>query len=139
MATKTNTTIERNGKEYKYFRITRTIGHENGKPIKKQFVGSSKKEAEEKYKQFLEGKKEKSLNFSPKTFGELSEYYITNILNINSKYSPGTRNLYKGAYKSHIKGTTLSKTSLQVLSPQDIQQFYNSLNINEMMEAIDRL
>lgn len=60
MATKTNITIERNGKEYKYFRITRTIGHENGKPIKKQFVGSSKKEAEEKYKQFLEGKNENS-------------------------------------------------------------------------------
>lgn len=130
MGVKTNTTIERNGKKYNYFRITRTIGYENGKPIKKQFTGSSKKEAEDKYKQFLEGKKEKSV-YSPRTLGELAEYYITNILSVNSKYSLGTRNLYKGAYRVHVKDSALAKTSLQSLTSFDIQQFYNSLNINQ--------
>ena len=54
MATKKNTEI--NGQEY--FRITRTIGHKmvDGKkvPVKKQFYGSSKGDAEKKYKAFLE-------------------------------------------------------------------------------------
>lgn len=130
MGVKTNTTIERNGKEYNYFRITRTIGYENGKPIKKQFVGSSKKEAEAKYKQFLEGKKEKSM-YSPRTYQDLADYYVENILAINSKYSPGTRALYKSAYLTHIRNSILAKAALNQLTPQDIQQFYNSLNINE--------
>ena len=80
MGVKTNTTIERNGKKYNYFRITRTIGYENGKPIKKQFTGLSKREAEEKYKLFLEGKKEKSMNFSPRSFKDLADFYVENIL-----------------------------------------------------------
>ena len=46
MATKKNTAIKYGDKEYNYFRITRTVGHEwkDGKkiPIKKQFVGISK-------------------------------------------------------------------------------------------------
>jgi len=130
MAVKTNTTIERNGKEYKYFRITRTIGYENGKPIKKQFTGSSKREAEEKYKQFLEGKKEKSV-YSPRTFGELAEYYVENILMMNSKYSMGTRNLYKGAYNAHVRPNQFSKIPIREISGYEIQKFYNSLNINK--------
>ena len=45
MAKKTN--FESNGKEY--FRITKTIGHKaDGTPIRKQFYGTGKKEAEEK-------------------------------------------------------------------------------------------
>ena len=56
MATKKNTTIKRNGKEYQYYRITRTIGYKivDGEkvPIKKQFTGSSKDEQFYKYKQF---------------------------------------------------------------------------------------
>lgn len=130
MATKTNTTIERNGKEYKYFRITRTIGYENGKPVKKQFTGSSKREAEEKYKLFLEGKKEKSV-YSPRTIGELADYYVENILSVNSKYSLGTRNLYKGAYRAHVRPDSISKIPIREISGYEIQKFYNELQINK--------
>lgn len=130
MAIKTNTTIERNGKKYNYYRITRTIGHENGKPIKKQFVGSSKREAEEKYKQFLEGKKEKSM-YSPRTLGELADYYVENILSVNSKYSLGTRNLYKGAYRSHVRPDSISEIPIREISGYEIQKFYNRLQINK--------
>ena len=130
MGTKKNTTITVNGKEYNYYRITRTIGYENGKPVKKQFVGSSKKEAEDKYKQFLEGKKEKSM-YSPRTFGELAEFYIENILMVNSKYSQGTRNLYKGAYKTHVSRNAISKIPTREISGFEIQKFYNELNINK--------
>lgn len=130
MGVKTNTKIEKNGKEYNYFRITRTIGYENDKPIKKQFVGSSKKEAEAKYKQFLEGKKEKSM-YSPRTLGELADYYVENILSVNSKYSLGTRNLYKGAYRSHVRPDSISEIPIREISGYEIQKFYNSLNINE--------
>ena len=43
MATKKNTQIG----EYEYYRFTKTIGHKpDGKPIKKQFLGTSKRDAE---------------------------------------------------------------------------------------------
>lgn len=129
MGVKTNTTIERNGKKYNYFRITRTIGYENGKPIKKQFTGSSKRDAEEKYKRFLEGKNEKSM-YSPRTLGDLADYYVENILCINSKYSTGTRNLYKGAYRSHVRPNPISKIPIREISGYEIQKFYNELQIN---------
>ena len=129
MGVKKNTTIKVNGKEYNYFRITRTIGYENGKPIKKQFVGSSKREAEEKYKESLEGKKEKT-EYSMRTFGQVAEFYIENILDVNSKYSKGTRELYKGAYKTHVSGKAISKIPIGEILGSDIQKFCNELNIN---------
>ena len=50
MAVKTN--VNKNGN--KYYRITRTIGHkDDGSPIKKEFYGANKSEAEEKASQYL--------------------------------------------------------------------------------------
>lgn len=59
MATKKNFSV--NGHEY--YRITRTIGHKtvDGKkvPIKKQFLGSSKRAAEKEYENWRDEQKEK--------------------------------------------------------------------------------
>ncbi|CAI3206483.1 hypothetical protein [Clostridium neonatale] len=50
MATKTNVKI--NGKDY--YRITLDLGRDaDGKRIRKQFIGSSKKEAEQKKQNYL--------------------------------------------------------------------------------------
>ncbi len=50
MAKRTN--FESNGKEY--FRVTKTIGHKaDGTPIRKQFYGTGKKEAEEKAEEYI--------------------------------------------------------------------------------------
>ena len=50
MAKKTNYT--KNGIEY--YRITKTIGHkEDGTPVKKEFYGNSKSEAEEKANKYI--------------------------------------------------------------------------------------
>ena len=103
-----NTTIKSSkGKEYEYFRITRTVGHryKEGKkvPIKKQFTGSSERDAKRKYKEWLIDHEEESVFDNSKTFGELAEFYNENILAVNSRYSPGTRELYSRAYENHIK------------------------------------
>ena len=56
MATKKNTAIKNGDKQYNYFRIVRTIGHEwkDGKkvPIRKQFYGSSKGDAEKQFRAY---------------------------------------------------------------------------------------
>lgn len=143
MATKKNTVITANGKDYQYYRITKTIGHEyvNGvkKPIKKQFTGKSKLDAENKYKEWILSEvKEK--NDNPRTYGELLDYFINEVLMVNSKYSIGTRKLYRSAYETYLKGRTLTKIQISRLSANDLQLFYNSLDVTKStLETIHKV
>ena len=134
-----NTTIKRNGKEYNYFRITRTIGHryKEGKkvPIKKQFVGSSERDAERKYREWLSKHEEETVFDNSKTFGELAEFYTENILAINSKYSIGTRELYTRAYENYIRPQNITKSNMSELTAEQIQDFYNNLEVSRSAMA----
>nr|MCR5704244.1 tyrosine-type recombinase/integrase [Eubacterium sp.] len=134
-----NTTIKRNGKEYEYFRITRTVGHKykEGKkvPIKKQFIGSSERDAERKYREWLSSHEEESVFDSTKTVGELMEFYTENILAVNSRYSVGTRELYTRAYENHVKRNKISHFSMHDLTAEQIQEFYNNLQISSSTMA----
>ena len=131
----TNTTIKSKGKEYNYFRITRTVGHryKEGKkvPIKKQFVGSSERDANRKYKEWMMQHEEEPVFDSTKTFGELCEFYVDNILAVNSKYSIGTKELYTGAYNNHVKTKNIMDCMMCELTSEHIQEFYNDLDISK--------
>ena len=134
-----NTTIKgKNGKEYEYFRITRTIGHKykEGKkvPIKKQFTGSSERDAERKYREWLTNHEEPVFDNSKK-FGELADFYAENILAVNSRYSPGTIELYTKAYENHIQAKNIKDCIMSELTSEDIQEFYNSLQISKSAMA----
>ena len=76
MAKKTN--YSKNGKEY--YRITKVVGHKlnsNGVevPVRKEFYGASKKEAEEKYAAYMR-RKNLNLNDSTQYFGIMTEHWI---------------------------------------------------------------
>lgn len=134
-----NTKIKgQNGKEYEYFRITRTIGHKykEGKkvPIKKQFTGSSERDAERKYREWLTSH-EKPVFDNSKTFGELADFYAENILAVNSRYSPGTIELYTKAYENHVRTKNIKDCIMSELTSEDIQEFYNSLQISKSAMA----
>lgn len=130
MAKKQNVQI---GK-YNYCRITRTIGHRyvDGQkiPVKKQFYGTSKRAAEEKYRQFLLERETKIVINDTKTFDNVLEYYVQNILLINSKYSVGTRKLYEESYITHLRGTNITKNVLCELTTEQLQKYYNDLQIS---------
>lgn len=139
-----NTTIKsQSGKEYEYFRITRTVGHryKEGKkvPIKKQFVGTSERDAERKYKLWLQNHEEESVFDSTKTFGELAEFYTENILAVNSKYSIGTRELYTRAYENHIKTKNIMHCIMNEVKAENIQQLYNDLKISKSAMALETI
>lgn len=141
MATKKNTTITgKDGKEYEYYRITRTIGHEwkNGEkvPIKKQFTGASKGAAEKKYKDFMEeqirNEYEKATSIEAekhKTFGELAEDYTYNVL-MNSDYAHGTKRRYEQSYRVHIKDSFIMSIPIKEVSARTIQDCYQQLNVS---------
>lgn len=134
-----NTTIKRNGKEYTYFRITRTVGHQykEGKkvPIKKQFVGSSERDAERKYREWLVNHEDKPVFDSTKTVGELMEFYTDNILAINSKYALRTKELYTSSYNKYIKGKIFTRCTMSELTSEQVQEFYNSLQVSKSSMA----
>ena len=126
MATKTNTSI--NGKDY--YRIRRTIDGEI-----KNFYGSSKGDAERKYKEYLEElarkKHEIQVADDNATFGERAEEYAVNVLSISQKYARGTINAYLSAYKLHIKNAPICNMKMRDVRASDIQKFYNDLDVSQ--------
>lgn len=137
MATKTNTTS--NG--YNYYRITRTIGHEytggKKKPIKKQFLGRSKHEAEAKYdawkaEQIRMKYERKAAAEAERTqpLQNLADYYCENILISDASYSPGTRRLYADSYRKHMSGEEIMGIPVSDIKAKDLQGFYNGLDIS---------
>lgn len=130
-----NTTITRNGKDYHYFRITRTVGHKykEGKkvPIKKQFIGSSERDAERKYREWLIANKEEEVYDSTKTVGELMEFYNENILAVDSKYALRTKELYMSAYNNHIRDKNITDELMCDLTAEQVQEFYNELPVSK--------
>lgn len=136
MATKKNTTVKsQDGKTYEYFRITRTVGHEwkNGKkvPIKKQFTGTSKGNAEKKYKEYLEEqhKQKEVITDNTKPIGTLMQYYADNILSVDQKYAHGTKIRYLSSYNVHIKDAQFTEIQASLIQASDIQKFYNNLDV----------
>lgn len=124
MSTKKNTKI--NGREY--FRIRRTIDGQI-----KNFYGSSKGDAERKFREYLEELAEQKYQQDPAvlTFHDLATEYIENSLKVSKRYATGTINKYVGEYERHIKGTSLDETRISEIHPQTIQKFYNSLDISQ--------
>lgn len=149
MATKKNTTVIIDGKEYEYFRITRTIGHEykHGKkvPIKKQFVGTSKGNAEAKYKEFLQDQAEAKYAADQekaaqdlKLFREYAEEYTYEVLPV-SAYGHGTKEQYERSYRVHIKNTWITTMVMKDIKAKDIQDFYEQLDVSKQtLESIHK-
>ena len=125
MTTKTNSKV--NGKEY--FRIRRKIEGQL-----KNFYGTSKTDAERKYKQYVEElarkKYEKAQNRSSATIHARAEEYIENSLSVSQKYARGTRARYESSYRAHVEGTSFDKMVASEVRAADIQKFYNELPVS---------
>lgn len=123
MAKKTNCT--KNGKDY--YRISTTIGRSsNGKLIRKEFYGSSKKEAEKKRDEYLNNINQGlDINYNKKQLSESMRLWLNEYVKISNK--PSTYDRYLGIYNNYIDKGILSNKVIESIKPMDIQIFYNSL------------
>lgn len=123
MAKKTNCT--KNGKDY--YRISTTIGRSsNGKLIRKEFYGSSKKEAEKKRDEYLNNINQGlDINYNKKQLSESMMLWLNEYVKISNK--PSTYDRYLGIYNNYIDKSVLSNKVIESIKPMDIQIFYNSL------------
>ena len=141
MATKKNTAVKHGDKEYNYFRITRTIGHEwkDGRkvPIKKQFTGASKGAAEQKFREWQEEQIRKEYEeeleiqaIKTRPFGEYAEEYTYKVLP-TLNYANGTKGQYTNKYENHIANSYLATMPLSSITSRTIQDFYNGLQVSD--------
>jgi len=82
MPRKTNfTTVDNHGNENHYYRTTATVGkNADGKPIRKQFYGSSKKEAEQKRDEYMAGLRQGlSVDYDKATFGIAFKHWLEHV------------------------------------------------------------
>lgn len=125
MAVKTN--YSKNGSEY--YRVTATIGRDsNGKPIRKDFYGKGKKDAESKRDEYLNGLRNGlSRDFKEMTIGKLFHSWLFEVVRISSKIKPSSFQKYEGIYRNYIKSSDLFGIKLNDLKSIDIQRYYNKL------------
>lgn len=126
MTTKTNTNI--NG--HKYYRLSRTIDGE-----RKYFYGTSKGNAEQKYKKYLEElalkKLEKDTEYDTARFSDRAYTFIWDALMVSQRYAEGTKARYESVYRCHIQGSKLDNMIMGDVRPAHIQKFYNSLDVSQ--------
>ena len=139
MPKKTNFTV--NGSNY--FRVTATIGkHPDGKPIRKQFLGKSKKEAENKRDEFLAGLRQGlSVDYQKNTFGIAFKHWLEHV----QRHSIGlsTYDKYSRFHRLYIAESELAGMRLIDIKAANIQGYYNALldkttakNINQINKIL---
>ena len=122
MAVKTN--YQKNGSSY--YRVTATIGKDpEGKPIRKEFYGKSKKEAEQKRDEYLQDLRlGLSSDYRDHTLGELMRLWLFEV--VKPTKADNTLVRYLGIYNT-IKLSELYNAQLHDLTPLSIQKYYNNL------------
>jgi hypothetical protein len=123
MARKTNTTI--NGKNY--FRVTAKVGQtQDGKPIRKQFYGASRKEAEQKRDEYLNKiKKGLAYDFDKLCLGDFMRQWLFTVEKTKLKASSFSR--YENIYRVHICKSDLYGLTKSTIKSMHIQNYYNHL------------
>ena len=128
MAKKTN--YSKNGIDY--YRVTRTIGKKaDGTPIKKEFYGSCKNEAEEKADEYMNKLKNGlSLDFESVTINDLMSTWLFDILNVSDKLKPSTFARYEGIYRIYVKTSEIANLKVYNTKSIQLQLYYNKLAEN---------
>ena len=126
MAVKTN--YEKNGK--KYYRITRTIGKKaDGTPIKKEFYGNSKSEAEEKADKYLQDiNNGLNPNYRDIDINELVDMWLYDIKIKDSNFKPSSFAKYEGLYRNYIKDSDIGYLKIFNCKTLNIQKYFNKLS-----------
>lgn len=132
MARKTNTKI--NGSEY--YRVTAVIGRDsNGKLIRKQFYGKTKKEAEDKKIEYLNGiKSGLKVDSQNITLGDLMHLWLFEVIKLKIKASSFEK--YEGLYRNYIKDSNIGILKISDLKSIQIQRYYNELYENNKSSNI---
>lgn len=124
MAKKTN--YSKNGKEY--YRLTKTIGKKaDGTPIKKEFYGSCKAEAEEKADQYITNLKIGLVdNGQILTINILLPKWLFSVK--KNELKPSSFEAYDSTYRNYIKNYLIADLPINEIKSLKIQEYYNKMS-----------
>ena len=127
MAEKTN--CKKNGKDY--YRLQKVVGHKinaagNEVPVKKEFYGRNKKEAESMWREYL-AKKNAGLENKKQYFGIMADNWIYTFLVNEPKLKDRSKDLYIPTWKNHVGPRDIYHLPLDEVTAGTIQKFYNGL------------
>ena len=122
--------IEKNGK--RQYRITKTVSHKLNKAgneigIRKEFFGNTKKEAEQKYKEFLENRA-LGVENQKQYFGVMADGFINEFFLPDGDLKDSTKNMYYRSWYKHIATADIYGLRLTDVTAKTIQQTYNNLS-----------
>lgn len=119
------TNFEVNGQNY--YRVTATAGKKpDGSPIRKQFYGTSKKEAETKRDEYMANiKKGLAVNYDKALFGVAFQSWFEDVLRPSVTLSTYKR--YEIDYRLRIADSELKSMRLTDIRAANVQAYYNSL------------
>lgn len=124
MATKTN--FISNGK--KYYRINYDIGIDaNGKRIRKQFIGKSRKEAEKKKLNYINKSNMGLKDTKNMWLAQTLKNWLFEVVKMSGNIKPTTFARYEGLYRNYIENSPIGPINLDKLEPIQIQRYYNKL------------
>ncbi|MBP2032562.1 integrase [Clostridium algifaecis] len=124
MAIKTN--FISNGK--KYYRINYDIDIDaNGKRIRKQFVGKSRKEAEKKKLDYINKMNLGLKNAKNMWLAQTLKSWLFEFVKMSGNIKPTTFARYEGLYRNYIEKSSIGSMSLDKLESIQIQRYYNKL------------
>lgn len=128
MANKTNVT--KNGK--KYYRVYLDLGRDsNGKRIRKEFYGKSKKDAEDKKTEYINGlKRGLSVDAENVSLGKLMHLWLFEVVRVSSDIKASSFERYETLYRLYIKDSDIYGLRIADIKSINIQKYYNKLYQN---------
>jgi len=125
MAVKTN--YKKNGKEY--YRVTATVGKKSdGKPIRKEFYGKSKKEAEQKRDEYLRNiANGLNIDYENAELVPLMELWLFEVVKPSNKVKESSFVRYETIFRNYIKTAPFAYSKLNDIKSITIQKYYNTL------------
>lgn len=128
MANKTNYT--KNGIDY--YRIVKVVGHKlnaNGieVPVRKEFLGKNKKEAEAKLQAYLDMRAQ-NCDSSKQYFGVMADRWISEFLLNEGELKNTTIRLYVGAWNNYMRPSDIYSLPLNEVTSGLIQALFNKLS-----------
>ena len=134
MARKTN--VEVNGQVY--YRVRATVINKYGEKSVKAFYGSSKKEAEQKREEYLEGiKRGLFQDFDKVIFGEFFKEWLNNVVKISIKDT--SYNRYEGLFRNYISNSPLAPLTVVSIRSIDVQTWLNDLSVQSGYFTVERV
>ena len=121
-------TVQKNGKTYTYWQARYTEGFDpgTGKQIQKSITGKTQKEVAQKLRQVTTALDDGTYKAPSKlTVGEWLDIWTRDYL---VSVKPRTADSYKTTVENYLR-PSFGAMKLEAMKPQDVQRFYNSLQI----------